>query len=381
MYVRLHTFEVVAIDPQTKARAGILRTDHGLVETPVFMPVATQGAIKALDHRIAAALGYSILLSNTYHLYLRPGTDALRALGGLHQMIQWAGAILTDSGGFQVYSLGALRRILDDGVEFRSHIDGSRHLFTPESVIATQRAIGSDVMMSFDECVGYPCTRHDAESALQRSIRWERECLHVHQNSAPLYGFRQQLYAIIQGSVYPDLRRQSIEELCALPFDGYAIGGLAVGEPAETMYEITDFCTDLLPLDKPRYLMGVGSPANILRSIALGVDMFDCVMPTRNARNGTIFTTRGRINIRNQRFKFSHEPVEPAWNELGVEAHSLGYLRHLFVSGEILGLTLATWQNLAFYRWLVRTARQKILDGTFRQWSKEFLEQYYPEQG
>ncbi|MCX8051705.1 MAG: tRNA guanosine(34) transglycosylase Tgt [Chlorobi bacterium] len=381
MRTREQTFEIVATDAQTKARAGILRTDHGIVETPVFMPVATQGAIKALDHRIAASLGYTMLLANTYHLYLRPGTDVLQSLGGLHRMMRWDGAILTDSGGFQVYSLDTLRRVFDDGVEFRSHIDGSRHLFTPASVIATQRAIGSDIMMAFDECIGYPAERRNAEAAMFRSIRWERQCLRVHEQLPLIYEHRQQLFAIIQGGIHRDLRKRCIEELCAEPFDGFAIGGLAVGEPTEAMYEVTDFSTDLLPHDKPRYLMGVGTPQNILRSIALGVDMFDCVMPTRNARNGTLFTTRGRINIRNQRFKHSDEPIEPAWEELGVEPHSLGYLRHLFVSGEILGLTLATWQNLAFYRWLVRTARQKILDGTFRQWSHQFLEQYYPDEG
>ncbi|GIV54308.1 MAG: queuine tRNA-ribosyltransferase [Candidatus Kapaibacterium sp.] len=380
MRTREKSFELVATDAQTKARAGLLRTAHGIVETPVFMPVATQGAIKALDHRTLRTLSYSLLLANTYHLYLRPGQQVLERFGGLHRMMRWDGAILTDSGGFQVYSLGSLRRVFDDGVEFRSHIDGSRHIFTPESVVAQQRSIGSDIMMAFDECIGYPASRQEAERALVRSLTWERRCWEAHCSQPFLYGYRQQLFGIVQGGAFADLRRTCIEELCSIPFDGYAIGGLAVGEPVELMYELTNRSTDLLPSDQPRYLMGVGTPQNILRAIALGVDMFDCVMPTRNARNGTLFTTRGRFNIRNQRFKCSDEPIDPAWEELGVEPYSLGYLRHLFVSGEILGLMIATWQNLAFYRWLVRTAREKILDGTFRQWSQQFLEQFYPDQ-
>ncbi len=377
--MRKPTFDLIATDTETKARAGIIHTAHGVVETPAFMPVATQGAIKALDHRFARSLSYSLLLANTYHLYLRPGTDVLERFGGLHRFMQWDRALLTDSGGFQVYSLGTLRRVTDDGVEFRSHIDGSRHLFTPESVVHSQRAIGADIMMAFDECIGYPASREQAERALDRSMRWEKRCYEVHRSVPFFYDYPQQLFAIIQGGTYSDLRRRSIEELCALSFDGFAIGGLAVGEPADLMYEITDYSTNLLPPSQPRYLMGVGTPQNILRSIALGVDLFDCVMPTRNARNGTLFTTRGRLNIRNVRFKYSDEPIDPAWQELGLEPYTLGYLRHLFVSGEILGLTIATLQNLAFYRWLVRTSREKILDGTFRQWSQSFLEQFYPD--
>ncbi len=379
MHMHKPTFDLIATDRETKARAGIIHTAHGVVETPAFMPVATQGAIKALDHRFARSLSYSLLLANTYHLYLRPGTDVLQRFGGLHRFMQWDRALLTDSGGFQVYSLGTLRRVSDDGVEFRSHIDGSRHLFTPESVIHCQRAIGADIMMAFDECIGYPASREQAERALGRSMRWEKRCYEVHRTVPFFYDYPQQLFAIIQGGTYSDLRRRSIEELCSLSFDGFAIGGLAVGEPADLMYEITDYSTDLLPPSQPRYLMGVGTPQNVLRSIALGVDMFDCVMPTRNARNGTLFTTRGRLNIRNLRFKYSDEPIDPAWQELGLEPYTLGYLRHLFVSGEILGLTIATLQNLAFYRWLVRTSREKILAGTFRQWSQSFLEQFYPD--
>lgn len=373
------TFELVAVDRHSKARAGILYTAHGIVETPVFMPVATQGAIKALDHHIAASLQYRMLLANTYHLYLRPGADVLRSMGGLHRFMRWKNAILTDSGGFQVYSLDGLRRVNNHGVEFRSHIDGSRHVFTPESVITMQRAIGADIIMAFDECIGYPASYQQASQALERTVRWEKQCLDIHQQQEFLYGYPQRLFAIMQGGIYRDLRQRCMEELCGLDYDGYAIGGLAVGEPVELMYELVDFSTSLLPTHKPRYLMGVGTPQNILRAIALGVDMFDCVMPTRNARNGTIFTTRGRLNIRNQRFKYADEPIDPAWEVLGVEPYSLSYLRHLFISGEILGLTIATWQNLAFYRWLVRTAREKILDGTFRQWSHELIEQFYPE--
>lgn len=377
--MRKPTFELVAVDRQTKARAGVIYTAHGIVETPVFMPVATQGAIKALDHRIAASLQYTMLLANTYHLYLRPGVDVLRSIGGLHRFMRWNGALLTDSGGFQIYSLDGLRRVSNEGVEFRSHIDGSQHLFTPERVILMQRIIGADIIMVFDECIGYPASYQDASQAMERSIRWGKRCLAIHQQQDSLYGYCQQLFAIMQGGIYRDLRRQCMEELCGLDYDGYAIGGLAVGEPAELMYELVDYSTSLMPTNKPRYLMGVGTPSNILQAIALGVDMFDCVMPTRNARNGTIFTTRGRLNIRNQRFRFADEPIDPAWEVLGIEPYSLSYLRHLFISGEILGLTIATWQNLAFYRWLVKTAREKILDGTFRQWSGELIEQFYPE--
>ncbi|MCS6999308.1 MAG: tRNA guanosine(34) transglycosylase Tgt [Bacteroidota bacterium] len=372
-------FTVIAHDPHSKARAGILYTDHGAVETPVFMPVATQGAIKALDHRMAEKLHYKMLLANTYHLYLRPGTEVLRRFGGLHRFMQWSGALLTDSGGFQVYSLDKLRRVFDGGVEFRSHIDGSRHVFTPWAVIEYQRAIGADVIMVLDECIGYPMTYQQAKEAMVRSVEWAKESLSAHKQIPFYYSYRQQLFGIVQGGTFFDLRQACTEQLCQLPFDGFAIGGLAVGEPIPLMYDVVDFSTDLLPPDKPRYLMGVGSPQNILQAIARGVDMFDCVMPTRNARNGTVFTTQGRINIRNQRFKYEEAPVEPRWEELGVEPISLGYLRHLFVAGEILGLTLATMQNLAFYRWLVRSAREKILAGTFRQWSGEFLEQFYPD--
>ena len=379
MLLRSESFELVAADKDTKARAGLLHTDHGAIETPVFMPVATQGAIKALDHHIAEKLGYRMLLANTYHLYLRPGTEVLRAIGGLHRFMRWSGALLTDSGGFQVYSLDELRRISDDGVQFRSHVDGSLHHFTPESVMLHQRAIGADITMAFDECIGYPATYEHAEAAVIRSIRWARQCLDVHRCTEFYYEWRQQLFAIIQGSIFPDLRRRCIEELCSLPFDGYAIGGLAVGEPRDIMYEVVERTSDELPVEKARYLMGVGTPQNILRAIALGVDMFDCVMPTRNARNGTLFTTRGRMNIRNHRFKFSDDPLDPEWEALGIEPYTLGYVRHLFVSGEILGLTIATMQNLAFYRWLMRTAREKILEGSFRQWSRQFLERYYPE--
>ncbi len=367
-------FTVDTEDIQSKARAGTIITDHGMIETPIFMPVGTQGSVKAIEPRQLEEFGAQIILGNTYHLYLRPKEDVLSAMGGLHKFIRWSRPILTDSGGYQVFSLKDLRTITEDGVAFQSHIDGSRHLFTPERVIDIERCIGSDIMMVFDECTPYPSTHQYAADSMRRSMRWEQRCFRAWKNTSDRYGHRQFLFAIGQGSTYKDLRRESIEILCELDFSGYAIGGLAVGEPAESMYEIADFSTDILPKHKPRYMMGVGTPQNILENIERGIDMFDCVMPTRNARNGTLFTTRGKINIRNAKYRFDEEPIDPGLPFYASQNFSLAYLRHLFIADELLGLQLASQQNIAFYLWLVKTARLHILDGTFVQWKKEFLE-------
>jgi len=362
-------------DSLSKARAGTLRTDHGDIPTPIFMPVGTQGAVKAIDHRSLIELDAKIILGNTYHLYLRPGTEVLRTMGGLHRFMNWDRPILTDSGGFQVYSLREIRKMSDNGVEFRSHLDGSKHLFTPEGVVDMQRSIGSDIMMVLDECTGNPATYEQARSSMELTLRWADRAVEQFRNTQPLYGHQQFHFGIGQGSTYPDLRKICMEELVQKEFDGYAIGGLAVGEPAESMLAMIDVSTDVMPATKARYLMGVGTPENILTAIERGVDMFDCVMPTRNARNGTMFTTKGKVNIKNTRYKLSEEALDETLDCYASQNFSLAYLRHLFVSGEILGLQLATMQNLALYLWLTRTAREKIIDGTFRQWASETIEQ------
>jgi queuine tRNA-ribosyltransferase len=368
-------FNLVARDPHSEARAGVLSTAHGSVPTPIFMPVGTQGAVKAMDHSTLRALDVPIILANTYHMYLRPGTETLKAMGGLHAFSTWNRAILTDSGGFQVYSLKDLRKMREEGVEFQSHIDGSRHLFTPENVVDTQRAIGSDVFMVLDECTPYPATYTEARTSMELSLRWAKRARQHHLTTPFLYGHHQLQFGIGQGSIYKDLRQRCMDELVDMGFEGYAIGGLSVGEPAENMYEITSVSTERMPIDRARYLMGVGTPENILRCIGLGVDMFDCVMPTRNARNGTLFTSQGRVNIKNATWKQRDEAIDPDIG-VGSSAHySMAYLRHLFQAGEILGLMLATAQNLGLYMWLVRQAREKILEGTFRQWSSEMIEQ------
>ncbi|MBS1562150.1 MAG: tRNA guanosine(34) transglycosylase Tgt [Bacteroidetes bacterium] len=362
-------------DQQTKARAGVVHTDHGDIPTPIFMPVGTQGAVKAIDHRSLVELDAKIILGNTYHLYLRPGTEVLNTMGGLHRFMNWDRPILTDSGGFQVYSLREIRKMSDTGVEFRSHLDGSKHLFTPERVVDMQRAIGSDIMMVLDECTGNPATYEQARSSMELTLRWADRAIERFRTTQPLYGHQQFHFGIGQGSTYADLRKICMEELVQKQFDGYAIGGLAVGEPAESMLEMIEVSTEVMPANKARYLMGVGTPENILTAIERGVDMFDCVMPTRNARNGTLFTTKGRVNIKNTRYKLSEEPIDDGLDCYASQNFSLAYLRHLFVSGEILGLQLATMQNLALYLWLTRTAREKILEGTFRQWAGETIAQ------
>ena len=367
-------FRLVATCADNDARAGELVTDHGVIPTPIFMPVGTQGALKAMDHRSLRELDVPIILANTYHLYLRPGVETLSKLGGLHRFSTWDRPILTDSGGFQVFSLRDLRTMSQEGVEFRSHIDGSKHLFTPENVVDTQRAIGSDIFMLLDECTAYPVEHEVARRSMDLTLHWAERGRARHLNMPLRYGHRQFQFGIGQGSVYPDLRRSCMSALVDMGFDGYAIGGLSVGEPSENMYEIVACSTEVMPSKSARYLMGVGTPENILRCIGLGVDMFDCVMPTRNARNGTLFTTTGRVNIKNAAWKQRDEPIDEHVGSTSSRNYSLAYLRHLFNAGEILGLMLATEQNVALYRWLVKTAREKILEGTFRQWAAETID-------
>lgn len=370
----MNFFELIKTDAETKARVGILHTDHGDIPTPIFMPVGTQGTVKALEQRNLLESDAKIILGNTYHLYLRPGMDVMKHFGGLHKFIRWDRAILTDSGGYQVFSLQDLRRISDEGVEFRSHIDGSRHFFSARKVVEIQKILGSDVMMVLDECVPYGADEQYTRRSMELSYRWAVESRENFKSIPQMWDHRQFQFAICQGGMFSNLRKEYAERVIQHDFDGFSIGGLSVGEPTELMYELTDLTTDILPKEKPRYLMGVGTPENILEAIERGVDMFDCVLPTRNARNGQLFTTQGKINIRNQQYKYSDEPIDPYFSDN--ENYSLGYLRHLFISKEILGLILATRQNIRFYLWLVRTAREKILTGEFRQWKKEFLSSY-----
>jgi queuine tRNA-ribosyltransferase len=369
-------YELIKNDESSKARAGKLHTERGIINTPAFMPVGTQGTVKAIDQRALKELNFNLILSNTYHLYLKPGTDILNKLGGLHGFMSWDRAILTDSGGYQVFSLQELRKLSPDGVTFKSHIDGSMHFFSPEKVIEIQRFIGSDIVMVLDECTPYPSEFIQAKKSADLSYSWAKRSKEAFTATEPLYGKRQFLFSIGQGSMYPELRKDYLKKVIDIGFDGYAIGGLSVGEPAEIMYEITDLSTDLLPAEKARYLMGVGTPQNILECIERGIDMFDCVLPTRNARNGQLFTTKGKINIKNAKFAYSDEPIDEMTGSYASTNYSLAYLRHLFKAGEILGLQIATHHNLAFYKWLVDTAREKILSGEYRQWKNEFLEDY-----
>jgi queuine tRNA-ribosyltransferase len=368
-------FSLLHTDTQSKARAGIVHTDHGDIETPIFMPVGTQGTVKALQQRELIELDAQIILGNTYHLYLRPGEEVLAQLGGLHRFMNWQRPILTDSGGFQVFSLKELTKLTEEGATFSSHIDGSRHLFTPERVVEIQRCIGSDILMQLDECTPYPASYDYAKTSMERSLRWAERSKAAWQASSERYGHRQFLFGIGQGSIFADLRTFSLERLIELDLPGYAIGGLAVGEDSGVMYEMVDVSTDLLPKDKPRYLMGVGTPENILECIERGVDMFDCVMPTRNARNATLFTSYGKINLRNAKHKFSDAPIDETIDSYASRNFSLAYLRHLFNVDEILALQLATHHNIAFYLWLVKTARQRILDGTFSAWKQQIITQ------
>ena len=351
-------FELLNTDKKSEARAGQLITAHGVIETPIFMPVGTAGTVKAVQQReLTEDVKAQIILGNTYHLYLRPGLDVIEQVGGLHKFIGWRGPILTDSGGYQVYYLGANRKIKEAGVKFQSHIDGSYHDFSPERVIDIQRSIGADIVMAFDECTPYPCTREYAHDSMHMTHRWLKRCISRFEETEPLYGFDQAFFPIVQGSTYHDLRRESAEFVADQNQVGNAIGGLSVGEPAEMMYKSTALVCSILPKEKPRYLMGVGTPINILECIALGVDMFDCVMPTRNARNGMLFTSEGIINIRNEKWKNDFTPIDVNLAGYVDTAYSKAYLRHLIISNEILGAQIASIHNLSFYLWLVKTAR------------------------
>jgi len=368
-------FNLLHTDPLSKARAGTIQTDHGEIETPIFMPVGTAGTVKSVHQReLKNDIQAQIILGNTYHLYLRPGTELLEKAGGLHKFNGWDGPILTDSGGYQVFSLSAIRKIKEEGVTFTSHIDGSKHFFTPERAIDIQRSIGGDIIMAFDECTPYPCEYNLAKKSMELTHRWLKRCCDHFDATKPLYGYSQTLFPIVQGSTYADLRKQSAEFISEQNREGNAIGGLSVGEPAEMMYEITDQVTDILPKDKPRYLMGVGTPANILEGIALGIDMFDCVMPTRNARNGMLFTKNGIINIRNEKWKDDLSPIEADGATYVDIQYSKAYLRHLTISKEMLASQIASIHNLGFYLWLVKEARKQIIAGNFLPWKKEMVE-------
>jgi len=364
-------YELQKTDSGSKARAGKLTTDHGEILTPIFMPVGTAGTVKAVHQReLKDDIQAQIILGNTYHLYLRPGLDILKGAGGLHKFNGWDKPILTDSGGYQVFSLKDIRKISEEGVKFQSHIDGSRHLFTPENVMDIQRVIGADIIMAFDECAPYPCDYSYAKKSMEMTHRWLKRCCDRFDATEGLYGYTQSLFPIVQGSVYKDLRIQSAEFIAEQNREGNAIGGLAVGEPAEKMYETIDYVNDILPQDKPRYLMGVGTPENILESIALGIDMFDCVMPTRNARNGMLFTTQGIINIRNEKWKDDYSPIDETLGGYTSTFYSKAYLRHLVKCDEILAAQIASVHNLTFYLWLVGQAREHILAGDFAEWKK-----------
>ncbi|GAB3251151.1 tRNA guanosine(34) transglycosylase Tgt [Larkinella harenae] len=362
-------FTIQANDPQSKARAGVITTDHGSIETPIFMPVGTAGTVKAVHQReLLTDVRAEIILGNTYHLYLRPGLDILEKAGGLHRFNGWDHPILTDSGGYQVYSLSGTRKIKEEGVTFKSHIDGSKHIFTPEGVMDIQRTIGADIIMAFDECTPYPCEYSYARASLEMTHRWLTRCINRFDSTPDKYGYQQTLFPIVQGSTYKDLRLKSAEFVAEQQRDGNAIGGLAVGEPAEEMYHMIEHVNAVLPLDKPRYLMGVGTPENILEAIGLGIDMFDCVMPTRNARHGVVFTTEGIINIKNEKWKDDFSPIDAALGGYASNFYSKAYLRHLIKSEEILGAQIASLQNLTFYLWLVKQAREQINTGNFTNW-------------
>jgi queuine tRNA-ribosyltransferase len=359
-------FKLLTTDPQSKARAGELHTAHGVVPTPIFMPVGTLGGVKAVHMReLRDDVKASIMLSNTYHLYLRPGMEVIEHAGGLHKFNGWNGPILTDSGGFQVHSLSDIRKITEEGVKFSSHIDGSRHLFTPESVMDVQRTIGADIMMAFDECTPWPCEIKYATDSMHRTHRWLDRCFDRFNATEPKYGHEQALFPIVQGSTFPELRKASSEYIAKKGAFGNAIGGLSVGEPEEEMYAMAELCCDILPKDRPRYLMGVGTPWNLLENMAIGIDMFDCVMPTRNGRNGMLFTREGVVQIKNKLWADDHSPLDANGTSYVDSAYSKAFVRHLFVTNELLGLQIASLHNLAFYVALMTEARGKILDGTF----------------
>ena len=367
-------FKIEALASGSNARAGEITTDHGKIPTPIFMPVGTVGSVKAVHmHELRDDIDAKIILGNTYHIYLRPGLEILRKAGGLHKFNSWNRPILTDSGGFQVFSLSANRKLKEEGAWFRSHIDGSKHLFTPEGVVDIERIIGADIMMALDECPPGTADYDYARKSLQLTLRWLQRVWKRYQETEGLYGYRQAYFPIVQGVVYPDLRKESAKFVADLGADGNAIGGLAVGEPTEKMYEMIEIVNDILPFDKPRYLMGVGTPANILEGIDRGVDMFDCVMPTRNGRNGMIFTSKGIINLKNKKWADDFSELDPDGVSMVDHEYSRAYLRHLFVSHEILGMQIASIHNLAFYLWLVKEARKHIIDGDFKSWKEEMV--------
>lgn len=367
-------FDLLSTDPASSARAGVIATAHGIIETPIFMPVGTAGAIKGVHiSELEEDTRADIMLSNTYHLYLRPGTEIIRGAGGLHRFNGWNKPILTDSGGYQVYSLAGSRKITESGVSFKSHIDGSAHFFSPERAIDIQREIGADIIMAFDECTPYPCDYEYAKNSLDMTHRWLQRCVDRFDKKEPLYGYDQTLLPIVQGSTYTDLRQKSAEVIAGFDMPGNAIGGLSVGEPHEEMYAMTDVVCRILPKDKPRYLMGVGTPANLLENIALGIDMFDCVMPTRNARNGMLYTSEGVMNMRNKKWENDHSEIDPNGTSAVDQRYSRAFLRHLFISGEMLGPQIASLHNLAFYLWLVREARKHIIAGDFATWKNQMI--------
>ncbi|MFL2571586.1 MAG: tRNA guanosine(34) transglycosylase Tgt [Parvicellaceae bacterium] len=367
-------FKLLNNDPSSNARAGEFETDHGKVQTPIFMPVGTAGTVKGLSQQdLTDQVNAQIILGNTYHLYLRPGLEVIEKAGGLHKFIGWDKPMLTDSGGYQVYSLSENRKINEKGVTFRSHIDGSSHLFTPESAMDVQRTIGADIIMAFDECTPYPCDYKYAKKSMHMTHRWLKRCCDHFDSTADKYSYKQTLFPIVQGSTYDDLRKQSAEAIAGFNREGNAIGGLSVGEPHEELYKATDLVCQILPKDKPRYLMGVGTPENILECISLGIDMFDCVMPTRNARNGMLFTSEGFINIKNKKWQTDYSPIDANGTADVDHLYSKAYLRHLMISKEILGAHIASTHNLAFYLWLVKQAREKIIEGEFSSWKTEMI--------
>ncbi|MGZ3920152.1 MAG: tRNA guanosine(34) transglycosylase Tgt [Bacteroidia bacterium] len=367
-------FTLLNTDTQSKARVGLLETDHGPIETPIFMPVGTAGTVKAVHQReLKEDIKAEIILGNTYHLYLRPGLDVLKNAGGLHKFNGWDKPILTDSGGYQIFSLANQRKLTEEGATFKSHIDGSKHFFSPESVMDIERTIGADIIMAFDECTPYPCDYTYAKKSMGMTHRWLDRCVNRFRSTEPHYGYNQELFPIVQGSVYKDLRIQSAEYIASKDCFGNAIGGLSVGEPAEDMYAMTEVVTDILPKEKPRYLMGVGTPVNILEGIALGIDMFDCVMPTRNARHGLLFTQNGIINIRNEKWKNDFSPLDENGSTYVDSFYTKAYLRHLVICQEILAAQIASVHNLGFYLWLVKEARKRIIDGTFVEWKNKMV--------
>ncbi|AEW20524.1 MAG: tRNA guanosine(34) transglycosylase Tgt [Tannerella forsythia] len=367
-------FELVQTDSQSQARAGVMTTDHGIIETPIFMPVGTQGTVKAVHiPELEQDIRAQIILGNTYHLYLRPGLDILEKAGGLHKFNGWNRPILTDSGGFQVFSLAENRKLTSEGAEFRSHIDGSKHFFSPERVMDIERTIGADIMMAFDECCPGDADYGYAEKSLDLTEQWLKRCVKRFNETEPKYGYGQCLFPIVQGCVYPDLRTRAAENVAAIGADGNAIGGLAVGEPTEKMYEMVELVNGILPKDKPRYLMGVGTPVNLLEAIERGVDMFDCIMPTRNGRNGQLFTRFGTMNMRNRKWADDFSPIDPDAHSYVDTLYSRAYLHHLFKADELLALQIASVHNLAFYLWLVREARRHIIAGDFTTWKNSMI--------